>query len=368
MPHKGLKPLRIAMVAPPWFQVPPEGYGGIEWMAYWLTEGLVALGHEVTLIGAGQNNTSANFHSTFEEPPSLRLGEPLPEAIHHAKAMQIIDDLDVDVIHDHTLMGPLLARTRKAPTVITAHGPVDGEVSDYFTAMGDKIHLVAISEAQRRKAPQLAWAGTVRNAIPVDDYTFRSVKEDFVLFLGRMSPEKGVHLAIEAAREAGHHLVIAAKCNEPLEYEYLEEEVRPRLGPWAEWIGEADAVTKKDLLSRARCLLFPIRWEEPFGIVMVEALASGTPVVALTGGSVPEVVLHGETGYVFDKPDELVKGIEEAALIDPEACRDYAKKHFDIDRMVLGYESLYRQITLGERLERLPQIVHKDQESLKLGV
>ena len=339
--------MRIGIIAPPWFELPPRGYGGIEWMCHWLTEALVARGHDVTLIGAGRAATSARFHSTTHTPPTARLGEAFPEVVHVAEAARILEELEVDVVHDHTLSGPLLSFGRVAPTIVTAHGPVTPDARALYGRLGRHISLVAISDAQRHGTPDLPWVGTVYNGVPVRQYPFSSRKENFVLFLGRMSPEKGVPLAIDAAREAGFPLVIAAKCNEPKERAYFDAEVRPKLGPDVTWIGEADTVTKKDLLSRARCLVFPIRWEEPFGIVMVEAMACGTPVVALPGGSVPEVVAHGVTGFVCRGPSELPAAIRRAETILPQACRERAAAHFSVDRMAEGYEAVYSEAVVA---------------------
>jgi glycosyltransferase involved in cell wall biosynthesis len=176
-----------------------------------------------------------------------------------------------------------------------------------------------------------------------------------------MSPEKAPDLAVLAAHAAGLPIVVAAKCNEPAERCYFQERVRPLLGPDDVWFGEADAKDKRDLLSRARCLLFPVQWDEPFGLVMVEAMACGTPVVALGGGSVPEVVDHGVTGWICQEPAQLARGILEADRIDPAACRDRVERLFDVPRMVAGYEQVYREIAgrgrdLGARLHRLTAV------------
>jgi glycosyltransferase involved in cell wall biosynthesis len=336
--------LRIGIVAPPWYPIPPQGYGGIEWMIHWLTEALVARGHEVTVIGAGGSRTSANFIATYEDPPFKRIGESMPEVLHALAAAEALDDLRVDVVHDHCLAGPLMAARRRVPTVLTAHGPLEGEVRRYYELVSDSVSLVAISECQRRMAPHLRWAGMVHNCIPVEEYPYSAKKEDFCLFLGRMNPEKAPDLAIKAARAAGYPIVVAAKCNEPAEKRYFEERVRPLLGPDAEWFGEADTEQKKDLLARARCLVFPIQWNEPFGIVMVEAMACGTPVVALRGGSVPEVVEDGVTGFICDDVEELPWAIVKVDELEPKLCRRHVADHFDVSNMVDGYEAVYRRV------------------------
>jgi glycosyltransferase involved in cell wall biosynthesis len=200
-----------------------------------------------------------------------------------------------------------------------------------------------VSESQRATAPQLPWAGTVHNAIPVNEYPFETDKDDFVLFLGRISPEKGPDLAIKAARAAGRRIVVAAKCNEPAEHAYFEERVRPLLGPDAEWYGHATTEEKKKLLARAGALVFPIQWDEPFGIVMIEAMACGTPVVALRRGSVPEVVADGVTGWICDHPNELAPAIERISDLDPSACRARVADRFDVSEMLRRYEAIYRE-------------------------
>ena len=342
-----LRPMRIAMIAPPWFTVPPQGYGGVENVCADLVDGLVARGHEVSLIGAGQPGTQAGrFVATYAEPPSGRLGEPLPEVLHSAAAAQVLDGLDVDVVHDHTLAGPLLARGRRMPTVVTMHGPVADEPGEYYRLLAGTVDLVAISQAQRRAAPDLSWLGTVHNAVDVDSFPFRAEKDDMLLFLGRMHPDKGVHLAIDAARRAGLPIVVAGKCTEPLEREYFRTHVEPRLGPDVTIFGPADATQKRDLLSRAAALVFPILWDEPFGMVMIEAMACGTPVVALRRGSVSEVVVDGVTGVICDDVEELPAAITAARRLAPADCREHVRTRFDVDTMVRGYESLYREAIL----------------------
>jgi len=187
--------MHIAMIAPPYFDVPPSAYGGIETVVADLIDALVGRGHKVTLIGAGSHATRAQrFISTYDVGPADRLGEPMPEMVHAAKAASILDRLDVDVIHDHTMAGPLMARGRLTPTVVTAHGPVRGDSGEYYRALGDTVQLIAISNAQRSMAPDLPWMATVHNAIRAETFPFKAQKEEFALFLGRFHPEKAPHM------------------------------------------------------------------------------------------------------------------------------------------------------------------------------
>ncbi len=336
--------LRVAMVAPPWYELPPTGYGGIESVCADLTDGLLARGVDVTLVGVGTNGTGARFVRTFAEPQHHRLGDTMPDAVHAAALPSILATLDVDLVHDHSFLGPLIAAGRAIPTLVTAHGPVDGELGRYYHALGSALDLVAISRSQRSSAPWLNWAGVVHNAVRVRDFPFRADKSDFALFLGRMSPEKGLVTAIAAATCAGMDLVVAAKASEAAERQYFEDEIRPRLGAGIHWLGEADRAAKRTLLSNARCLLFPIDWDEPFGMVMIEALACGTPVVALRRGSVPEVVRHGVTGWVCDDEAQLPEALLRAGELDPAACRADVLARFDVDRMAREYLQVYHRL------------------------
>lgn len=344
LPKTPARLLSVALVLPPWFDVPPRGYGGIESLAAYLADALVDRGHNVYVIGAGRDGTRAQFYRTYSVPPSERIGEAMPEVLHAAQCARRLDELDVDVIHDHSLAGPLSAGGRKAPTVVTTHGPCAGEMGDYYRALSASNQLIAISDSQRRLAPDLRWTATVHNAVRADDYAFQAEKDDYVLFLGRMSPEKGAHLAIDAARAAGRRIVLAGKLIEPREHAYFEAEVRPRLGADAEFVGEVGMVAKQQLYAAAHCLVFPVRWDEPFGLVMIEAMACGTPVVALRRGSVPEVVADGVTGFVRDDPAELPAAIDAAGGIDPAACRRRVEDRFDVESMAAGYERAYARV------------------------
>lgn len=341
--------LRIAMVAPPWFEVPPVGYGGIESVVADLVDSLERRGHEVTLVGAGEHRTLASrFIPTFPRAPYERLGKPVPEVLHSAAVAEALKGLDVDLVHDHTLAGPLLAIGRSVPTVATMHGPAESELGNYFERLGNAVEVVAISDAQRRINPRINWAGTVHNAIDVASFPFREDKGDYVLWLGRFAHEKGAHLAIDAAREAGIDIVLAGKRNEGSEQAYFDREIAARLGPGVDYVGEADAALKRDLASHAQALVFPIQWEEPFGMVMIEAMACGTPVVALGRGSVPEVVVHERTGLIVDEVGDLPAAIRAASDLDPAAARRHVEQNFDLSVMASGYERIYREVVASK--------------------
>lgn len=337
------------MVAPPWYELPPTAYGGIESVCADLVEQLVARGTEVTLIGVGRNGTSARFVSTWDEPQSELLAQAMPEVTHAAALPDIIAGLDVDLVHDHSEAGPLVARCTQVPTVVTVHGAVTGRRLTYLRRLGTSVKMVAVSQAQCRLAPDLNWIGAVHNAVRVSDFPFRAEKDDFVLLLGRACPDKGVTEAIAAANEAGARLVIAAKCLEPSERDYFEREVKPLLGGNIEWLGEVNREVKMELLSRAKCLLFPIRWEEPFGMVMIEAMSCGTPVVALRRGSVPEVVTHGRTGFVCDDVTELAPALHRVGELSPHHCREEMLRRFDVETMTASYERIYRAVAEPRR-------------------
>ncbi|GGK16888.1 glycosyl transferase [Pilimelia terevasa] len=342
-------PLRIALVVPPYFDVPPAAYGGVEAVVADLADALVARGHRVVLIGAGRPGTSAEFLPVWDRTIPERLGEPFPELVHAAVTRRAVEHLvlrdGLDVVHDHTMSGPLNAPAYAAlglPTVVTMHGPVDSDLHRYYRSLGTDIDIVAISDRQRAMAPDLNWAGTVHNALTLETWPFEESKDDYALFLGRFHPTKAPHLAVEAAHAAGVPLILAGKCAEAPELAYFHAEVEPRLRDTDSVFGVADATAKRALLAHARCLLFPIQWEEPFGMVMIEAMACGTPVVALRGGAVPEVLVDGETGFIVDDPADLSAAMARVGEIDPAACRARVAAHFSVDRLAHGYEAAYR--------------------------
>ena len=343
--------LRIVLVAPPYFDVPPRAYGGIEAVVANLADALVASGHDVTLLGAGKPGTAARFWPLWNRTVPEMLGQPLPELVHAVKVRRAIERLaatdGVDIVHDHTLAGPLNAvafRELGLPVVVTAHGLVHTGLRDYYRGLGGDVNLVAISDRQRTLAPDLNWVGRVHNALRIEDWPFRADKDDYALFLGRFSRDKAPNLALQAAHRAGVPLVLAGKCAEPDQQAYFRETIQPLLAANDSVYGQVDPIFKRKLLAGARCLVFPVQWEEPFGMVMIEAMACGTPVVALRRGAVPEIVADAVTGFICDHPGDLAELIQRAATIDPSACRRHVEANFGIDQMGLGYERIYRRV------------------------
>jgi glycosyltransferase involved in cell wall biosynthesis len=341
--------LRVAIVAPPYYSLPPRDYGGIELVCHTLAESLMERGHAVTLIGAGKAQTRASFVATFDEPqPEGGPGAVRIEMVHAARAARTLAAGDFDVIHDHTRVGPLTAPSRAAPTVVTVHAALAGPEMGVaeLQAVAAWVRPIAVSEAQRQDAPHIDWAGMVHNGIPLDRYPLVTRKEPFALYLGRISPYKGIELSIAAARAAGRPLVIAGSWTVPAERDYFETRVRPLLGGDVEWVGPVGMADKVDLLGRAGCLLFPPEWREPFGLVVIEAMACGTPVVALRRGAVTELVDDGVTGVVCGSFDALTAGIEVAAGLLPSECRAHVERHFTAEAMARGYEQLYRRVLI----------------------
>jgi glycosyltransferase involved in cell wall biosynthesis len=342
--------MRIALIAPPWYTIPPSGYGGIEWVVALLADGLTDRGHEVTLFAAPGSDTKARLVSPLhEEPPSDAIGDPWYEASHIVSVYEHGDEFDI--LHDHTgPVGVSVGALSDCPTIHTLHGPFTEQTLMLYRRVARQHWFVAISESQRSMAPpDLRWAGVVYNGILMERYPFREDKEDFLFFLGRADEEKAPHLAIEAARQAGRRLVMCVTTKNERERSYWAANVEPILGDDVEVHGECPNDQKADLLARAAALLFPIQWEEPFGLVMTEAMACGTPVVAWRNGSVPEVVADGETGFIVESVDEMAAAVERVGDLDPHLMRSRVEQHFSADAMVTGYERAYTHALAGER-------------------
>ncbi len=353
--------MRIAEIAPPWVRVPPEGYGGIEWIVSILCDGLVDRGHEVTLYAPANSMTKAHLRAAFDYPVSVG-GKDFYDAVHPMTIQTMSAFLEADsydVIHDHTgAIAACLGALSDTPVLHTLHGPFNPDVRRLLRMISDKIYFNSISDSQRSRCPELNYVGTIYNAIEVESYPFRSDKEDYALFLGRFSEDKGAHNAIYVAREAGIPLRMAGKVDPGVDTHYFEERIKPHIdGENIVYEGEVDNEHKRALLSGARFLLFPIQWEEPFGLVMTEAFACGTPVVADAMGAASEIVKDGEVGVLVGAAewDEMVKAIRSGQLdaIDPHRCREYVEEHFSIEAMIDGYEAAFEKILADRAQERV---------------
>jgi glycosyltransferase involved in cell wall biosynthesis len=335
--------MRIAIVSPPWFPVPPTGYGGIEWIVWLLAEGLTAQGHEVTLFASGDSRTNAKLAAVYPTAPSELIGRTVPDLRHLLSALERAGEFDV--INDHTgPLGAVLGELVDTPVVHTVHGPLDGEPGEVYETIGrvaPGVGLISLSLNQRRPKPDLNWVANVPNALDLEHYPCHPHTGDYLLFLGRMNHEKGAHRAVAVAMELGLPLKLAGKLREPRERKYFEEFVEPHLGDGIEFLGEVNHGTKVELLQNARCTLFPIEWEEPFGLVMIESMACGTPVIATRHGAVPEVIEGGRGGLVVDHWREIPSALERADEIDPVECRRYAEERFAPERMVADYLRAY---------------------------
>lgn len=335
------------MLSPVWFPVPPTGYGGIELVVSLLADGLADAGHEVTLFASGDSLTKGTLAYVFDRAPSELIGRSLPELRHAMACYRRADEFDV--INDHSgITGAALGGLVDTPVLHTVHGPLDThEAQDAYGAIAETsrgVGLISISENQRRPMPDLPWAATIPNAIDFSLYPAKPHRGDYLLFLGRFSPDKGAHRAVAVAMELDMPLKLAGKNREPKERQYFAEFIEPHLGHGGiEYLGEVTHGEKVELLQDARATLFPIEWEEPFGLVMVESMACGTPVIATRYGAVPEVIEDGRSGIIVDNYRQMAEALERADALDPMECRRYVEERFAPERMVGDYERTYRE-------------------------
>ena len=342
--------MRIAQIAPLTEAIPPKLYGGTERVVSWLTEELVTLGHDVTLFASGDSITSAKLHATW--PKALRLDGAVrdPCALHMVMLEQVRQHADdFDFLHFHLDYYPFSLFSRQAtPFVTTLHGRLDlPEHQPVFTTFSS-IPLVSISNSQRRPVPQARWVATVPHGLPERLLTPRDVTPSYLGFLGRIAPEKAVDSAIRIAVRCGMPLKIAAKVD-PMDRDYFETQIRPLLGqPGIEYIGEISDREKPEFLSGALGLLVPINWPEPFGLVMIEAMACGTPVLAFNRGSVPEIVEDGLTGYVVEDEAGALGAIDRLIALPRDKIRQRFEKRFTASRMANDYLEVYRRLAAIE--------------------
>jgi len=349
--------LRIAQVAPLYESVPPKYYGGTERVVSYLTEELVRQGHEVTLFASGDSVTKAHLIAACRR--SLRMDRHcLDQLAHHILMLEQVFKLRdrFDIIHFHIdyLHFPL-TRAHRVPNLTTLHGRLD--IPDLVPIYREfrEMPVVSISNAQREPLPWINWQGTVYHGLPEDLYTYREEPGKYLAFLGRISPEKRVDRAIEIARKVGMEIQIAAKVD-AVDRSYFEDVVEPLLkDPAVEYVGEIGEGEKDEFLGNAYALLFPIDWPEPFGLVMIEAMACGTPVIAYRKGSVPEVMEEGKTGFIVEGLEDAVKAVESVHTLSRKRCREVFEERFTAARMTRDYLSLYQRLLEAKTgAERIP--------------
>jgi glycosyltransferase involved in cell wall biosynthesis len=339
--------VKVAVLSPVWFPVPPTGYGGIEWVVSLLADGLVDAGHDVTLFASGDSHTKADLAFVYEVAPSEQIGRAEYEVRHALGCFERADEFDV--ISDHS--GPpaaVIAGAVSTPTVHTVHGPLlgdPGELYQQVARVAPRTRLVSISMNQRKPHPDLPWIANVPNALDFSVYPVHPHRGDYLLFLGRMNLDKGAHRAVAVAVEMGIPLKIAGKMREPAEELYFSEFIEPHLRPGEiEFLGEVTHGEKVELLQDARATLFPIEWEEPFGLVMIESMACGTPVIATRWGSVPEVIEDGRTGIIVDDYRAMGAALAQADALEPADLRLAAQERFSKERMVEEYVAAFEAV------------------------
>jgi glycosyltransferase involved in cell wall biosynthesis len=346
--------MRIVVVAPPWVPVPPPAYGGTEAVLDSLARGLVAAGHEVLLFATGDSRCDVPTRWARAEAAGTVVMTSATELHHVIAAYAEARAWGADLVHDHTVIGPVYAGRSDLPVVTTNHGPFTDEFRTVYRVIADTVPVIALTRHHASTAADVPIAAVIPHGLDVDALPFGAGDGGYAVCLARMTPDKGIHVAAEVARAAGVPLRIAAKMREPAEHAYFERQVAPLLGGDVDYIGEVGGTEKLQLLANARCLLNPIAWPEPFGMVMIEALAVGTPVVTTTCGSAPELVSHGVTGLVCRDTSELVRAVRDVDAIDRSRCRKEAADRFSTERLVRDHLRLYQAVLSGEGTNRRP--------------
>lgn len=343
--------MKIAVLAPFEEQVPPKKYGGTELVAYNLTEELVALDHNVTLIASGDSVTTAKLMPAVDKAIRVLPQARNPQtrmALNYqglANALAIIINGDFDILHNHYGWPLLMFRELlNCPVITTLHGTLADPTEQRMYTLHQDVSYISISDSQRRHGPHLNYLDTVYNGIQVERFEFNNHPKDYVAFLGRICPQKGPEYAIEIAKKTNQRLVIAAKID-PVDANYFEQMIEPLIdGDQISFIGEVDHVGKVDLLKNARALISPLQWDEPFGVVNVEALACGTPVITINRGSMPEIIVDGKVGFLCSNTDEMITRVAEINSIDRQACRDHVEEHFTARGMAEHYLHVYEKL------------------------
>lgn len=351
--------MRIGLIAPPWVPVPPPAYGGTEVVIDNLARGLQDLGHDVRLFTVGESKCPVQTDYLY--PVAIGpMGATVPEAAHVLAAYESFADMDI--IHDHTSLGALLAGLkgmRTPPVVHTHHTSYTGETLPILTEIAKHASLIAISHSQARQARIQGGAdiaAVIHHGIDLDVYTAGQGGGGYLMFIGRMSPDKGVHHAVRIAKKAGRRLIMSAKMRDAHEVDYFKTEVEPLLDPDDEKPSEIPLERRIALLQGADALLNPITWREPFGLVMAEALACATPVLAFPNGSAPEIIDPGRTGYLCPDEGEMISAIDRVGELDRSQCRAAAERRFSLQRMARDHERLYRRVMERESrfVRRIP--------------
>lgn len=335
--------MRIAQVAPLWFAVPPHTYGGTELVVSMLTEELIRRGHEVTLFATGDSKTEAKLIPIW--PKGLEKANLAnPFAVFALMYKELLErQNEFDIIHDHCEHYTIpFSKFLKPPIVSTLHNPITEEKNILYKKFPN-INYVAISKNQKRSGPGVNIVKTIYHGLPIERYDFNSKPEDYLLWLSSFVPEKGSATAIEIAKMAGEKLIISGPIFSQ-NADYFEYRIKPLIdGKQIQFVGEADFEKKVELFKNAKALLFPIRRQEPFGLVVIEAMACGTPVIAFKEGSMPELIEQGKTGFMVDSVEQAVRVLKKIKRISRSYCRDYTKKNFPLRRMVSRYERLYKK-------------------------
>jgi glycosyltransferase involved in cell wall biosynthesis len=346
--------MRIGLIAPPWVPVPPPAYGGTEVVIDNLARGLKELGHDVLLFTVGDSTCPVPREFLFREPPAP-IGMTVAESAHVLAAYEAL--ADVDLIHDHTLLGPMisgLAGMRRPPVVTTNHGPFTDETRPIWARTAKHASIICISHSQARGSGGVPVSAVIHHGIDLDVHQAGDGEGDYLMFIGRMNGDKGVHHAVRIAKQAGQRLILATKMREASEVAYFNTMIRPLLSDDDEMPSEMPLRRRLALLREARGLLNPITWREPFGLVMAEALASATPVLAFPNGAAPEIVDPGRTGFLCQDEAEMVTAIKRIPEIDRDECRRAAERRFSLERMARDHERFYRRVMDREIVERMP--------------
>lgn len=336
--------MKVLLVAPPWLPVPPTGYGGTELVVDGLARGLKELGHDVTLFATGDSTCPVTVRSLHRVALGTGRSRTAAMLSHVLAAYDVAEALHPDVIHDHTILGAYVGAGTEQAVLTTNHNAFDDDANAIYRRIVNRVPVLALSAAHAKHAEGFSPFAAIHHGIDLSQYPMGQGGGGYAAFLGRIAPSKGVHIAIAAAREAGIGLKIAAKITETAEEEYFRRIIEPQLGEGIEFLGEVGGDAKQRLLSNAACLLNPIQWDEPFGMVMIEAMACGTPVVSTARGAAPEILDVGVTGILVDDERDLAGAIGRALQLNRTAIRARAEQRFSIQRMAAEHARVYEEV------------------------